>query len=145
MNYATGTINNCYNIAEISGGVLANATDVSKAAGIAAYNLAGGKVENCYNIGNIKCASVARKYPGGVVSDNKSGGIVKNCYSTQTVISLNSGTDTTTNCKQKDMSYFLLDKENTDSITYLLNNSSSTGVWNKVSTYNYPILSWQTN
>ena len=69
-----GTITNCCNSVEVSGG--------SAVGGVAGYNIEGGTITSCYNTGAVS-GSESSQYVGGVAGRNE--GTITNCYNTGAV------------------------------------------------------------
>ncbi len=154
----SGTIKNCYNAANVSGGV--------NCGGIAG-GFSDGSIENCYNTGIINSSEPNAKI-GGIVGSNSSltSGTIKNCYNAGNIgadgspsgaggIAGESPSSAIENC------YYLKDtaengigggddasaavKTNEEflsgSVAWLLQNSQDTQYWGqKLGTDNYPLL-----
>jgi len=87
-NYNGSTIENCYNLANITG-------NLQCTGGIAGYGMTNSTVKNCYNRGEITCNgtnSSGQSQAGGITGGNSNGCTVENCYNTGNVTAVSGET-----------------------------------------------------
>ena len=146
-NRDIGTIENCYNVANLinKGNNFQNSS--SEIGGITGKTLIGTKLRNCYNIGLISEENNYDIEKGGICGGiSKNNVLFENCYYEESSCNIGITSVDTSNYENNDLLVKTSDEMKNSDFIDLLNTGNDVSVWvedeNNINN-GYPILNWQ--